>query len=144
MTITKRRPASRRARTCFSQLAALIAVLILSVSQVTVRADQPVRRIRFKQGTTSTRVKGRLSGRSDKAIFVIRVRPGQRLEAQVQSKNYAHVTLVSPSGQPGDEDMQGTHTSVDSTEAGDYRITVTESQKAEPWKGTFFLNVTVL
>ncbi|MBA3767331.1 MAG: hypothetical protein H0W99_10150 [Acidobacteria bacterium] len=144
MTITKSKPVSRRARKCFSQLAVLVAVLILSLSQVVVGADQPVRRIRFKQGTTSARVKGRLRGGSDKAIFVIRVRPGQRLEAEVQSKNYAHVTLVSPSGQPGDEDMQGTHTGVASTEAGDYRIIVTESQKAAPWKGTFFLNVTVL
>jgi hypothetical protein len=135
---------SGRAHKSLSRWAALIAVLILLVSQVAATAGQPVRRIRFKPGTTSARLKGRLNGMSDKAVFVIRVRAGQHLAAEVQSKNHAHISMVSPSGQQGDQDMQGTHTGFDSTEAGDYRIIVTESQKADPWKGTFYLNVTVL
>lgn len=144
MTIFDSKTANSRARKSRSQLAALVAVLLLCVSQVTAITVQPVRRIRFKPGTTSARLKGKLSGMSDKAIFVIRVRAGQHLAAEVQSKNYAHVSMTSPSGQEGDQDMQGTHTGFDSTEAGDYRIIVTESQKADPWKGTFYLNVTVL
>jgi hypothetical protein len=136
--------ASGRAHPYRAQLIALAAVLLLCVSQVTAMTAQPVRRIHFKPGTTSARLKGRLSGMSDRAVFVIRVRAGQHLAAEVQSKNYAHVTMTSPSGQESDQDMQGTHTGFDSTEAGDYRIVVTESGKADPWKGTFYINVTVL
>jgi FlaG/FlaF family flagellin (archaellin) len=128
----------------FSRLAALVAVMILIAAQVGATAKQPVRRIKFKPGTTSARVKGRLRGRSDKAVYLIRVNAGQHMVAEVQSKNYAKVEMISPSGQSGDQDMQGTHTGVDSTEAGDYRIIVTENPKADPWKGIFYLNVTVL
>ena len=133
---------SPHARKLLSHLTLSVLVLVLLASQT--GAKQPVRRIKFKAGTTSQRVRGKLNGMSDKAVFLIRVNPGQRLEAEVQSKYSARVSIVSPSGQSGDQDMQGTHTGVDSTEAGDYRITVTENPKADPWKGTFYLNVTVL
>ncbi len=135
---------SRLTHKSFSRLAAPLAVMILIVSQFAALANQPVRRIRFKPGTTSARLKGRLNGASDKAVFVIRVNAGQRLVAEVQGPNYATVELISPSGKSGDRDMQGTHTGVDSTEAGDYRIIVAENPKAAPWKGIFYLNVTVL
>jgi len=135
---------SPRARHCLSRLTLIVLAFVLVATQTGASARQPVRRIKFKPGTTSQRVMGRLTGMSDKAVFLIRVNPGQHLEAEVQSKHSAHVTMVSPSGQSGDQDMQGKHTGVASTEAGDYRITVTENPKADPWKGTFYLNVTVL
>lgn len=144
MRISFVRPLSPRAHSFFSPLTVIVLVFVLVASQTSVAADQPVRRIKFKRGTTSARVSGKLKSMSDKAVFVIRVRAGQRLVAEVQSKNPAKVSLVSPSGQPGDEDMQGSRTGVDSTEAGDYRITVTENPKGDPWKGTFHLNVTVV
>lgn len=144
MRIRFMRPLSPRARSLFSPFTVIVLVFVLVSSQTIVTADQPVRRIKFKRGTTSSRVSGKLKSMSDKAVFVIRVRAGQRLVAESQSSHPTKVTLVSPSGQPGDEDMQGTHTEVDSTEAGDYRITVRENPKGDPWKGTFYLNVTVV
>ncbi|HEX8650671.1 MAG TPA: hypothetical protein VF708_07505 [Pyrinomonadaceae bacterium] len=131
-------------RSFHARLALVVLACVLIATQTGVDAKQPVRRIKFKPGTTSARVMGKLSGMNDKAVFLIRVNAGQHLVAEVQSKHSARVSLVSPSGQSGDQDMQGTHTGVDSTEAGDYRITVTENPKADPWKGTFYLNVTVL
>ena len=144
MKISSITSSSPRARGSLSHLTVLALAFVLVATQTGAGAKQPVRRIKFKPGTTSQRVMGKLSGMNDKAVFLIRVNPGQRLEAEVQSKYHVHVSMVSPSGQSGDQDMQGTHTGVDSTEAGDYRIIVTESTKADPWKGTFYLNVTVL
>ena len=144
MKISSIKSVSPLVRRFHARLALVVLAFVLVATQTGVTAKQPVRRIKFKPGTTSQRVMGKLSGMNDKAVFLIRVNPGQHLEAVVQSKHHAQVSLVSPSGQSGDQDMQGTHTGVDSTEAGDYRIIVTENPKADPWKGTFYLNVTVL
>jgi hypothetical protein len=144
MRISHIKAVSPPARKSFSRLGVIVVAFVLVATQMGASAKQPVRRIKFKPGTTSQRVMGKLSGMNDQAVFLIRVNPGQRLAAEVQSKHHARVSMVSPSGQSGDQDMQGTHTGVDSTEAGDYRITVEENPKADPWKGTFYLNVTVL
>lgn len=144
MKTCSRESLSPPTRYSLARLTLIVLAFLLVAAHTGASARQPVRRIKFKPGTTSQRVTGKLTGMSDKAVFLIRVNQGQRLEAEVQSKHSARVTMVSPSGQSGDQDMQGKHTGVESTEAGDYRITVTENPKADPWKGTFYLNVTVL
>ena len=144
MKISSIKPVSPLVRSFHARLWFVVLALVLVLTQTGVDAKQPVRRIKFKPGTTSQRVMGKLSGMKDEAVFLIRVNAGQHLEAEVQSKHHVHVSMVSPSGQSGDQDMQGTHTGVNPTEAGDYRITVTENPKGDPWKGTFYLNVTVL
>ncbi len=119
--------------------------IVLPITQVDSAAKQPLRRIKFKAGAVTSRVKGRLSGQNDVAHFVIRVRAGQRMHVSVESKQLGNpqIDVIFPSGEHMDRDMQGTQFDTDSTEAGDYRINVYEGRKADPSNGIFYLKVEV-
>lgn len=121
----------------------LLLTLLLILLQVGT-ASARVRRIHFRPGATSASVTGRLRGMNDKVRYVIRVRAGQNMLVRVKGYyGVADVNIVSPSGQDGDKSAQPGITSANPTEAGDYRITVIESPKGDPWRGTFRLTVTV-
>jgi hypothetical protein len=138
----------RRRIVLISLLLATLALIFITlpVAQVDSSGRQPLRRIKFKSGETSARVRGRLRGQNDVARYIIRVRAGQQMRVNVESEQLGNpqIDVIFPSGKQMDKDMQGTQFNTDSTEAGDYRINVYEGRKADPSDGIFYLNVKVL
>ena len=99
-------------------------------------------RIKFKRGATSATAQGWLTKPSDEAYFVLNARAGQHMRVTINGKGATRGTVIFPSGkadgQPGglifDDRLD---------ESGDYRIRVTESQMAEPWRGRFTIKVEI-
>lgn len=107
---------------------------------------QSVSRIHFTRGAVSAVVAGSLNGYKDKRTFVIKVRAGQTLSTEQAGGRPITVEVIKPDGEPfvGDMDLScHNRHEVAPTEAGDYRIIVTECQKADRWRGRFRLKVTV-
>ena len=127
----------------------LLAAISLALPLAAVDdAQQTPRRIRFMPGATSARVTGRLLGWNSKARFVIRLRPGQKMNLLVQGrcdKCDPDIVVDSPVGAKDavDPDMCQCRVEVDDTGAGDYRITVGENRKGVQWRGAFVLEIEV-
>ncbi len=121
-------------------------VLIFSFSVSAQRAT----RVNFARGATSAVVTGTLNGYKDRKVFVIRVRRGQTLKtAQILGRNsnrYITVFVTDPNGDDAsDSDAScNNRKEVSPTAKGDYRLEVVECMKADRWRGTFRLRVTVL
>ena len=106
-------------------------------------------RITFKRGARFAIVTGNLNGYRSRKIFVIRVRRGQILRTeQAEAEAPVHditVYIKAPNGEEaGDSDAScNNRREISPTRAGDYRIEVTECRKADPWRGSFRLKVSV-
>lgn len=116
----------------------LLLFLCLSASAQT--------RIRFARGATSAVVTGQMNGFNSKRVYLIRVRAGQRLRIeQIGSSHAVTTSLEGPDG----EDVSDMDASCNSrkdfspTARGDYKITVVECMKADPWRGKFRLRIRV-
>jgi hypothetical protein len=126
----------------------LAVITILLVLSSVVFAQNPTR-IKFGKGATSVVVSGKLNGYKSQRVFVLKVRDGQTLSIE-QIKNeasakYITVSIKNPSGEDvSDWDAScNNRKEITPTEAGDYRITVVECAKADAWRGSFKLKVTV-
>jgi hypothetical protein len=125
--------------------AALLTCLVLLAGASTV-FGQKATRIRFARGATRATVTGTLKGYRDEKVFVIRVRSGQTLGTeQVGDDNHITIYIKGPNGEDvGDSDAScNNRRLIEPTAAGDYRITVVECRKADPWRGRFRFRVTV-
>ncbi len=121
----------------------IIAVVIMTFSAIAFGQSQ---RIKFARGATSAVVTGNLSGYKSKRTFVIKVRAGQKLTTAQVGSNAITVDIKPPAGSTWEPDMAAdchNRHEVEPTDAGDYILTVTECQKADPWRGKFRLRVTV-
>lgn len=100
-------------------------------------------RIVFKKGATKAVVTGKLRGYKSSAEYVIRLRAGQTFK--VGSDKSITLTILDPSGEDVmDRDLGcNGRAEIAPTVAGDYRILVVECRKADPWRGTFKLAVSV-
>jgi len=131
----------------FTRLALLaISVMALTVILTVDSPAQAASRVRFARGAVSAVAAGSLNGYRDKRIFVIKVRAGQTLTTEQVGGRPITVEVIKPDGQPFEGDMDlSCHNrhEVTPTEAGDYRLVVTECQKADRWRGRFRLKVTV-
>lgn len=125
----------------------ITAIALLFVTAFSAAANgQSTQRIKFKRGATSAVVTGSLNGYKSKRTFVIRVREGQTMTTENAGENYITVSIKAPPGSTYEQDMAADchdRNEVQPTAAGDYRITVTECMKADAWRGTFRLRVTV-
>lgn len=130
----------------------LIALLIIAAMGLQSFA-RPVKRIVFKKGATKAVVTGYLNGFKDKQVYLLKVRAGQVISVETDGPT---VSILSPDGETFFKADASCHSSAETTSeysdrtdgsnqtiAGDYRITVTECQKADPFKGKFKLIVTV-
>lgn len=122
---------------------ALVVLTCLSLSKA-----QAQTRIRFARGATSKVISGTLNGFRDKRVFLIRVRRGQTLrtaQAKRRGTHYITVYIRSPFGEDvGDSDAScNNRREISPTVAGDYRMEVVECQKADRWRGRFYLRVSV-
>lgn len=107
---------------------------------------QAASRVRFARGAVSAVAAGSLNGYKDKRTFVIKVRAGQTLTTEQVGGRPITVEIIKPDGEPFEGNMDlSCHNrhEVTPTEAGDYRLVVTECQKADRWRGRFRLKVTV-
>lgn len=123
----------------------VLFVLALSVAVF----GQKTTRIKFARGAVSSTITGTLNGYKDEKLYVIRVKPGQRLTTeQIIFRNGSKPVTIfveDPTGEGvGDSDAScNNRKDITPTEAGDYRIRVVECQKADPWRGSFKFKVTV-
>ncbi len=122
---------------------AAIALLVTVATAISVSAQKPTR-IAFKKGATSAVVTGKLSGYGSKRVFVIRVKAGQRMVVEGIGSRPVTIWIEGPPGYEQDlaADCHG-RTLIDPTLAGDFTLTVAECQKADPWRGTFRVRVSV-
>lgn len=109
---------------------------------------QTAKRIKFAKGATSSVVTGALKNYKGQIVYLIRVKEGQTLTTeQVSNTNghYVSVGITDPDGEEiNDADASCNNNKiVENTKAGDYKITVYECMKADEWRGTFKLKVTV-
>ena len=118
----------------------LIAILALAASAFAQKAT----RITFKRGATSSVITGTLSGYKGSRVFLVRVRDGQTLKVEAIKKAVSVWIKVPPGSVEQDlvADCHG-NSEITPTTKGDYRLTVQECAKADPWKGTFKIKVTV-
>jgi hypothetical protein len=120
------------------------AAMFLFILVTTASAQRPTR-ITFARGATSKVVTGTLNGYRSHKTYVIYVKKGQTLTTEAV-KNFITIGVEPPPGSTYEQDMAADchdKNEVSPTARGDYRITVTECRKADPWRGTFGLRVTV-
>ena len=123
----------------------IIAVISLFVCSVNALAQGPTR-ITFAKGATSKVVSGSLTDYKGHVSFVINVKKGQTLVTESIGKNRILLEVRPPENTNFEADMEADchgKQEVHPTVAGDYTINVYECQKADPWKGTFKLRVSV-
>lgn len=104
-------------------------------------------RIKFAKGAVSTTVSGKFSGFDDQKSYVIGVGKGQTMTVEQVKAGNKRVTLgiTAPNGEDvSDMDLSCNNSKkVSPTVAGNYTINVRECMKADPWKGSYSLKVTV-
>jgi hypothetical protein len=126
----------------FYRLSLLLAFFIVC----SAAAFGQTTRIKFSPGATSAVVTGTLSGYKSHKTFIIRVRHGQTMTTSNAGTHHITVDITAPPGSTYEPDLAADchdHQEVKPTAAGDYKITVTECQKADRWKGKFKLRVKV-
>ena len=87
---------------------------------------------------------GKLSGYKGERVFLVRVRDGQTLKVETIARAVSVWIEVPPGSVEQDlaADCHG-NSEITPTTKGDYKLTVQECQKADPWHGTFKVRVTV-
>jgi hypothetical protein len=123
----------------------VLAAVVVSFAASSVSAQRATR-VNFKRGAHSAVVTGALSGYKGSRIFLIRVKAGQTMKIESIGRNLVSTFLEGPPGSSYEQDMAAdchSYATVDSTDAGDYKLTVTECKKADPWKGTFRVRISV-
>lgn len=115
-------------------------ILIISVNAFAMR---PVKRIKFPKGATKVIATGYLNGYKDSQVYLIKLRKGQRFE--IKANRYVSLYITDPDGKDAsDMDLScHSHQIVENTKAGDYKIKAVECGKADAWKGSFRLSVSV-
>jgi hypothetical protein len=125
----------------------ILAVLALALATAasTVSAQRATRVI-FRRGAHSAVVTGYLSDYKGAKVFLIRVRSGQKMKVEGIGNRAVSTFLEGPPGSNYSQDMAAdchSRADVDSTDAGDYKLTVQECSKADRWRGTFKVRITV-
>lgn len=103
--------------------------------------------IKFARGATSATITGKFSGFDSEQTYSIAVGKGQTMTVeQVKAGNKrTTIWLTEPKGgDASDADLScNNQKKVSPTIAGTYTIKVSECMKADPWKGSYTLKVTV-
>jgi hypothetical protein len=103
-------------------------------------------RVTFARGATTKVVTGQMSGFRSERVYLIRVRPGQTLRVEQMGRSKpVSIYIQDPNGEDATDMDLSCHSNhrVSPTARGDYRITVTECKKADPWRGTYRIRFTV-
>jgi len=115
--------------------------LLFSFILLLSAAAEAQTRVVFSRGATSKVVTGTMYGFHSRRVFLIRVKRGQKL--RVEEVGSSHPITIIEIRDPSHKDISDMDASCNSmkwvspTKRGDYRITVQECQKADPWRGRF-------
>jgi hypothetical protein len=123
---------------------AFLLLAVIGLCSAAASAQAPVR-ITFTRGQTTKVVTGTMNGYKSVRNYVIRVKKGQTLKTEAV-KNFITIGVEAPPGSNYEQDMAADchdRNEVNSTAAGDYKISVTECKQADPWHGTFKFRITV-
>lgn len=126
---------------------ALSTALIATFCLISTAQSQAAERIKFARNAVSKTVTGTLSGFNSQRVYIIGLQAGQRFDVQpVSGRHPITVSVIDPNGESIDDWGADCHSHHSSTTeyTGDYKIYVTECKKADPWKGTFTINVSAL
>jgi hypothetical protein len=129
-----------------SKISLLIAVSVFILLLSALSFGQRATRVKFAKGATTAVVTGQLSGHKGEKTFVLRIGAGQTLStAQEGDAHDITIYITGPHGEDVDDSDASCNNrrEVSPTVAGDYKITVVECLKADPWRGTFKFRVTV-
>ena len=127
----------------------LSVFVLLALAAAPDAPGQKKQRVNFKPGAVQTTISGKLNNYKDRKVYVVKVRKGQTLNTEQiksdASTHYVSVEITSPAGKDvSDSDASCNDVKeVGPTVAGDYRITVYECQKADAWRGSFKLRISV-
>jgi hypothetical protein len=120
---------------CYLAAAAIVALSSLAINAQT--------RVHFARGATRATVRGYLRGARDEANFVLRAKAGQHMRIEIKGRGATGGTVTFPSGQadgqPGGVIFDGLL-----PDTGDYGIRVTESMRADSWRGAFTVIIDVV
>ena len=120
---------------CCLAVAAIIALTSLATFAQT--------RVYFARGATRATARGYLRGIRDEANFILRAKAGQHMRVEIRGRGATRGVVTFPSGQsdgqPGGVIFDGIL-----PDTGDYRIRVTESSMADPWRGNFTVIIDVV
>jgi hypothetical protein len=122
-----------------------VVVLTLALAAGTVSAQRATR-VHFARGARSTVITGYLSNYKQSRTFLIHVRAGQTMKVEGIGNRAVSTFLEGPPGSNYEQDMAAdchSRADVDKTDAGDYKLSVRECSKADPWRGTFKVRITV-
>lgn len=120
-----------------------ISILLILLVFSTATFARPIKRITFPKGAIKTSIKANLNGYKDSQTFIIRIRKGQKLT--LNATRSVSLFITSPNGKDVSDMDLSCHSrqTVENTVAGDYKIKAVQCKKADEWKGSFQLNVTV-
>lgn len=121
-------------------------VILAVVAIFASAAFSQTTRINFKKGATSATVTGTMKGFHSSRTYLIKVRKGQTLKTSDIGSHPITLEITGPRGSGYEQDMAAdchSRNEISPTAAGDYKITVTECQKADRWRGTFKLKIWV-
>ena len=121
----------------------ILCFSLVLVFSLTIFA-RPVKRIKIPRGLTKTTVTSYLRGYKDSQTYLIRVKKGQTLT--LKANRYVSLYITDPKGDDASDMDLSCHSNqtVEKTIAGDYKIEAVECQKADEWKGSYKLFVTVI
>ena len=120
---------------CCLAVAAIIALASLDTFAQT--------RVYFARGATRATARGYLRGIRDEANFVLRAKAGQHMRVEIRGRGATRGMVTFPSGQ-GDGQPGGVVFDGILPDTGDYRISVSESSMADPWRGSFTVIIDVV
>ena len=107
---------------------------IAAIMALTNSAGFAQTRVYFARGATRATARGYLRGMRDEANFVLRAKAGQHMRVEILARGATRGTVTFPSGQ-GDGQPGGLIFDGILPDTGDYRISVSESSMADPWRG---------
>jgi hypothetical protein len=97
----------------------------------------------LKAGRGEVRINGRLTTKSDHVDYVLRGNKGQRLTLTLMGPGPLSGTVTSPSGKEEGQPGGGVFFDQELTEAGDYRIHISEGSRGEKRNVRFVLRIRV-
>ena len=110
-------------------------------------ATSAVEPIKFAKGATTVTVTGKLSGFNEEKTYSIAVNKGQSMRVEQVNPGDKRTTiwLTDPKGgDASDADLScNNKKQVSPTLVGTYIIKVSECMKADPWKGSYTLKISV-
>lgn len=118
--------------------ALIVFLTALVFASLPAQADHE-QRIRFKPPATEVKVSGLLTPKKDEARFVVHALAGRRLIVEVTGPGPLSGEVVSPSGKKEGAPGAGVFFDQKLTETGDYRIRVSEGNRAEKQNVRFVL-----